>query len=160
VLRPASWLKMKAQNRACLRRCVTSAVCALTCSVGQRPHRQPLLLWQGRCPISGAQNGAYLRSCVASVCPRSCVTSALCTLTCADWSLRDPGHKMAPSPALGVWALLGIQLSSGWDGAQMSVAETGVCLRSCVTFTFPRSCVASAVCLLTLRSLRADLHRL
>ena len=32
-------------------------------------------------------------------CPRRCVASAVCTLTCADWSLRDWGQKMAPSPA-------------------------------------------------------------
>ena len=24
---------------------------------------------------------------------------AVCKLTCAEWSLRDPGPKMAPSPA-------------------------------------------------------------
>jgi hypothetical protein len=38
-------------------------------------------------------------------------------LTCADWSLRDPGHKMAPSPALVVRALAGGHLSSGGEGA-------------------------------------------
>ena len=62
VFRPASWLKMKAQNRAC---------------------------------------------------PRRWVASAVCTLTCTDWSLRDPRHKMFPSPALEVRALPGDDLSSG-----------------------------------------------
>jgi hypothetical protein len=87
VLRPASWLKMKAQNRACPRRCVASAVCALTCT---------------------------------------------------DWSLRDLGHKMAPSPALEVRVLPGGHLSSGGEGAWMSQSQNGAC---------PRSCVASAVCM-------------
>jgi len=41
------------------------------------------------------------------VCPRRCVPSAVCTLTCTDWSPRDMGHKMALSPALVGRALLG-----------------------------------------------------
>ena len=65
--------------------------------------------------------------------------------TCADWSLRDPGHKMAPSPALAVRALSYNHLSSGGEGAQMSGAQNGVCRRSCVASACPRSCVASAV---------------
>jgi hypothetical protein len=40
-------------------------------------------------------------------CPRRCVASAVCLLTCTDWSLRDMGHKMAPSPAQAVRALPG-----------------------------------------------------
>ena len=48
--------------------------------------------------ISRAQNGVFSRSCVTSACPRSYVASAVSTLTCADWSLRDPGNKMVLSP--------------------------------------------------------------
>ena len=46
-------------------------------------------------------------------CPRRCVVSAVCTLTCTDWSLRDTGHKMALSPALVVRALQGRHLPQG-----------------------------------------------
>ena len=94
---PASWLKMKAQNRAC---------------------------------------------------PR-CVTSAVCMLTCTDWSLRNLGPKMAPSPAQAVRALPGAHISSGREGAWMSGARNRVCPRSCVTSACPRSCVTSAVRTLT-----------
>jgi hypothetical protein len=50
VFRPASWLKMKAQNRACSRRCVASAVCTLTYTdwslknVGHKMALSPALL--------------------------------------------------------------------------------------------------------------------
>jgi hypothetical protein len=109
-----------AQNRACPRSCVASAcprscvasaVCSLTLhspradlcrlvsegpgtqdgsltsSGSQSPPGRPLLLFSGResSQMSGTRNG---------VCPRSCVASAVRTLTCADWSLRDPGHKV------------------------------------------------------------------
>jgi hypothetical protein len=33
------------------------------------------------------------------VCPRSYVASAVCMLSCEDWSLRDSGYKIALSPA-------------------------------------------------------------
>ena len=69
-------------------------------------------------------------------CPKRGVASAVCTVTCTDWSPRDMGHKMALSPALEVRALLGRHLSSGGEGARMSGAPKGVC---------PRSCVSSAV---------------
>jgi len=69
AFRPASWLKMKAGNRAC---------------------------------------------------PRRCVSSAVCVLTCTDWSLMDPGHKMVPLSALRVRDLPDNHLSSGREGAQMS----------------------------------------
>jgi hypothetical protein len=68
-------------------------------------------------------------------------------LTCTDWSPRDLGQKMAPSPVLEVRALSDGYFSSGGEGAQMSGAQNGVC---------PRSCVASSVCTLTC----ADLSRL
>jgi hypothetical protein len=84
-------------------------------------------------------------------CPRKCVASAVCTLTWRAWSLRDPGHKIAPSPAPAVRALPGGHLFSGGEGAQMSGAWNRVC---------PRSCATSAVCWLTLRSPRAVLCRL
>ena len=44
-------------------------------------------------------------------------------LTCADWSLRDPGYKMALSPAPAVRALPGGHLSSDEESAQMSRVE-------------------------------------
>jgi hypothetical protein len=43
--------------------------------------------------------------------------SAVNELTCADWSQRDPGHKMAPSPTLAVKALPCGHFSSGKEGA-------------------------------------------
>jgi hypothetical protein len=33
-------------------------------------------------------------------CPRSCVASASCMLSCADWSLRDLVYKMASTELL------------------------------------------------------------
>ena len=65
---------------------------------------------------------------------------AVCELTCADWSPRDPGHKMASSPAQADRALPGRHLSSGREGAQMSGPRSGLC---------PRSYIASAVRTLT-----------
>ena len=82
-------------------------------------------------------------------CPRRYVASTVCMLTCMDWSPRDPGHKMAPSPALVVRSLPGGHLSSGREGAQMSGAQNGVCPRSCFTSTCPSSYVASVVHTLT-----------
>ena len=49
--------------------------------------------------------------------------SAVCELTQTDWSLRDQGHKMAPSPALVVRALPGGHLFSGIEGARISGAQ-------------------------------------
>jgi hypothetical protein len=69
--------------------------------------------------MSGAQDGVCPRSCVASACPRSCVPSAVCTLTCADWSLRDLRHKMVPLHAPAVRALQGRHLSSGREGTSI-----------------------------------------
>jgi hypothetical protein len=46
-------------------------------------------------------------------CPRSYVASVASMLSCTDWSLRDPGYKMALSPALAVRTLPGCHLVSG-----------------------------------------------
>jgi hypothetical protein len=73
LLRPASWLKMKARYRAYSRRCVVSALCPLT--------------W-------------------------------------ADWSLKDPGPKMAPLPAPAVRALLGEKATGCLETETRSVPET------------------------------------
>jgi hypothetical protein len=54
-----------------------------------------------------AQNGA---------CPRSYIVSAIFRLSCSDCSLRDPGYKMALSPALEVIDLLGSHTSSVGKG--------------------------------------------
>jgi hypothetical protein len=183
---------------------------SLTCSGGQSPPGQTPLLWQGKCLDIWSLKGVCPRSCVVSACPRSYVASVVCTLTCTDCSLRDPRHKMvpspalevrptprwspllwqgrcpdvcsrnglsqklccfclspklchictdwcqrdlrdkmAPSPALGIRALLGSNLSSGGKGAQMSAAQNRACPRSCVASACPRSCVTSAVHTLT-----------
>ena len=65
--------------------------------------------------------------------------STFCEVTWADWSPRDPGPKMAPSPAQAVRALLGRQLSSGSEGAQISGAQNRVCPRSCVLLPVPEA---------------------
>ena len=75
--------------------------------------------------------------------------SAVHELICADWSQRDPGHKMAPLPALAVRALPGGHLSSGGEGSWMSGGQNEVCPSSCVNSVCPRSCVASVVHTLT-----------
>ena len=93
--------------------------------------------------------------------------SAVCELICADWCQRDLGNKMAPSPALGIRALPGGHLSSGWEGAWMFAVQNracprsyvaSACPRSYVASACPRSCFASAVHLLTLSSLRVGLR--
>jgi hypothetical protein len=94
AFRLASWLKMKAQNRAYLRRCIVSAFCTLTCidwSPRETGHKMALstalvvralprrhLSW-GRGGEGARMSGARNR-----VCPRSCVTSVVRTLTFAD----------------------------------------------------------------------------
>jgi hypothetical protein len=50
---------------------------------------------------------------------------AVLELTCADWSPRDLGHKMAPSPAPAVRALPSGHLSSGREGARMLEPKMG-----------------------------------
>jgi hypothetical protein len=51
----------------------------------------------------------------------------------------DPGTKMAPP---GAPAMQGGHLSSGREGAQMSEARNGVCLRSCPLGTLGVSTVS------------------
>ena len=57
-------------------------------------------------------------------CPRRLVASAVWVLTCIDWSLRDPGHKMAPSSALVFRALPFCHFSCS-EGARISGARNG-----------------------------------
>jgi hypothetical protein len=61
---------------------------------------------------------------------------AVCELTCADWSLRGPGPKMAPSPVQTVRVLPGRHLSSGREVSRISGAWNRVCPRSCVYILF------------------------
>jgi hypothetical protein len=110
--------------------------------------------------VSSGGEGSRMSGARKGDCPRSCVTSAVCSLTLLSLlvplyrvSQRDPGHKMAPPPALAVRALPGGHLSSGREGAWMSVAQNGAC---------PRSCVASAIHTLTCTdwSLRDPGHKI
>jgi hypothetical protein len=83
VFRPASWLKMKARNRACPRRCVASAVCMFTCTdwslkdTGHKMALSPALevrALPGRHLSSGGE-GARMSGAQNGVSPSSCVTS-------------------------------------------------------------------------------------
>ena len=65
--------------------------------------------------------------------------STFCEVTWADWSPRDPGSKMAPSFVQAVRDLLGRQLSSDKEGAQISGAQDGVFPRSCVLLPVPEA---------------------
>ena len=95
---------------------------SLTCSGSQSPPRWSLLLWQGRCPdVWSLKLGSVPASVLLLQSARS--PSAVCELTWADWSQRDPGQKMAPPPALAVRALPDGHLSSGREGVQMSGAR-------------------------------------
>jgi hypothetical protein len=87
--------------------------------------------------LSSGGEGACMSVAQNRICPRSFVASAFHMLTCVDWSLRDPGHKMAPSLVLAVSVLPGGHLSSGGGGVQMSGAQNGVCPRSCVASACP-----------------------
>jgi hypothetical protein len=82
-------------------------------------------------------------------CPRRCVSSAVCVLTCTDWSPRDLGHKMAPSPALVVRVLPRGHLSSVGECTRMSGAWNGGLSQKLCHFCLSQSCVASAVHTLT-----------
>ena len=124
AFRPASWLKMKAQNRACPRRCVASAVCTLTCtdwSPKDMGHKMALsLLWWSEpsradtFPLAGKEPEKGSVPEAVSLLPvpeavlllqSACSPFTVCQLSFADWSLRDLGPKMAPSPAPVVQSL-------------------------------------------------------
>jgi hypothetical protein len=60
-------------------------------------------------------------------------------LTWADWSPRDPGPKMAPSPAQAVRDLQARQLSSGTEGVRISGVQNQVCPRSCLLLPVPEA---------------------
>ena len=79
--------------------------------------------------MSGAQNGVCPRSCVTSACPRSCEVSVahshLSRLVSEGSGTQDG------SPRCSGRALPGGHLSSSGEGAWMSGAQNGVCLRSC-----------------------------
>ena len=106
---------MKAQNRACPRRCVASAVCTLTCTdlsprdTGHQMALSPALVVRAlpadTSPLVGKVPGC-LEPEKGSVPEAVLLLQSACSpftiheLTSADWSLRDPGPKMAPSHAL------------------------------------------------------------
>jgi hypothetical protein len=85
---------------------------SLFCSCSQSPPRRAPLLWQGKCPdVWSPKRG------VSQKLYHYCLSqnlSCYCTLHShlTEYSLRDPGPKMAPSPAVLVRALLGSHLSS------------------------------------------------
>ena len=115
---------------------------SLTCSGGHSPPRRPPLLWWGTClkvwslkwgTVSEAVSLLPIPEAV-SLLQSASSPSPVRKLTCTYWSLSDPGHKMAPSPALVVRALLGSQFFSGGEVAWISGAQNGACPRSCVTY--------------------------
>jgi hypothetical protein len=114
---------------------------SLTRSGGQRPPRQTTLIWRGKCP----DVWSLKRGLSQKLCCFCSPHSHLCRLVSEGF--RDPRwlpHMLWKSPPG--------QTPFPWQGrCWMSGAWNRVC---------PRSCVASAVCLLTLRSQWADLHRL
>jgi hypothetical protein len=59
------------------------------------------------------------------------LASVVHTLICADLSWRDPGTKMAPPGIQQSPPRHARHLSSGREGARMSGARKGICLRSC-----------------------------
>jgi hypothetical protein len=108
--------------------------------------------------LSSGSEGAQMSGAQKGVCPRSCVASALCLLTfhglqadlCRLVS-EGPGAQDGSLTCSGSQSPPGRHLSSGGEAARISGVRNGVC---------PRSCVASAVCSLTLGSSEADLCRL
>jgi hypothetical protein len=109
AFRPTSWLKKKAQIRTCPRKCVVSAVYMLTCTVwsprdsGHMMALSPTLavrflpgrhLSSGGC---GGQKGAQMSGVQNGVCPRSCVISAVCSLTLCN-PLADLCRMVSEGP--------------------------------------------------------------
>jgi hypothetical protein len=94
-------------------------------------------------------------------CPRRCVASPVCTLTCTDCSQRDLGIKMALSTSLAVRALPGSHLSSGGErcpdswSPKLSLSQKLCCF--CLSQKLCHFCspIAHPTC-----SLRASLCRL
>ena len=85
---------------------------SLICSCSQSPPGRAPLLCQGKCPdIWSPKTGLSQKLCRYYMSQN---LSCYCTLHShlTEYSLRDPGPKMAPSPAVLVRALLGSHLSS------------------------------------------------
>ena len=101
---------------------------SLTCSASQSLPRWPPLFWPRRCPdVWRPKWGSVPESVLLlpvsealSLLQSTRLPSAVRELTCTDWSQMDPGHKLAPSPALVIRALPGGHFSSGREGARMS----------------------------------------
>jgi hypothetical protein len=154
---------MKAQNRACPRRCVASAVRALTwaeCFLRDPGHRWlPHLLWQSEpsqvanSPLVGKVPGCLEPETgsvpeAVSLLQSACSPLAVCTLTWADclWGIRDTRWL----PHLFRWSEPSLVATSPLEGK-----VPGAWIRVC-----HRSHVASAVYLLTFRSLHFHLSKL
>ena len=70
---------------------------SLICSGYQSPPGLTLLLWRGRClDVWSPKQGLFQKA--VSLLQSTCWPLAVCKLTCADWSLTDPGPKIAPLP--------------------------------------------------------------
>ena len=80
---------------------------------GQSPLCRQALLLQGRCPevwVSTQPPGQ--NEGLKGPCPRNSIAPVACVLSCADWSLGDPGYKTVLPPKsrgqspLWKWSLL------------------------------------------------------
>jgi hypothetical protein len=109
---------------------------SLTWSGGQSLPGQTPLFWWGSC----LGDWSPKRDKSQKLCCFCSPHSHLCRLVSEGPGTQDGSLTCSSRD------LLGRHLSSGGEGAQMSEARNGVC---------PRSCVASAVSLLILRSLQA-----
>ena len=85
---------------------------SLICSCSQSPSGRTPLLWQGKC----LDVWSWKRGVSKKLCDYCLSQNLTCCCTqhshLTEYSLRDPGPKMAPSPAVLVRALLGSHLSS------------------------------------------------
>jgi hypothetical protein len=66
---------------------------------GRALSRQTPLLCQGRCPDVWSSKLGLSQKLGSFCLSLDLCASAVCTHTCEEWSLRDLGHKMVPSPA-------------------------------------------------------------